>query len=56
MYKKIGIVACSNPLQSGSQSKMELLYATLREMKIEPVASGCLYDRGTGDQLRGQSG
>ena len=54
MYKKIGIVACSNPLQPGSQSKMELLYATLREMNIEPVASGCLYDRGDGFAGTGQ--
>ena len=54
MYKKIGIVACSDPLQTGAKRKMELLYATLREMNIEPVESCCLYDRGNGFAGTGQ--
>lgn len=48
MYKKIGIVACSDPLRPEYRNKMELLYATLREMNIEPVTGACLYDRGDG--------
>lgn len=48
MYKKIGIVACSDPLRSGARRKMEQLYATLREMNIEPVPGRRLYDRGNG--------
>ena len=48
MYKKIGVVACSDPLRPGDQRKMELLYAALQEMNIEPVQSEYLYDRGDG--------
>jgi len=48
MYKKIGIVACSNPEKASFKSKMIQLCAVLQNIGFCPVLSDYIYDNGNG--------